>query len=425
MNTDQPLEHTKLRSSACHEMENTILREIDDENTSMSKHLKVGHYTYMQSLSYKETIQGFLQFKECRRIKFLKESPLQMNVHAFREHVHSADHFCRKVHRSIFLFILPKEDRGDGGGKSAMSRVRGFMLGENASLKEETDCGIVNSAWNEFQRSPSVKHALDQSAQFENMELFKRLPMLPGEEVLINKLRRDLYTRVSVNTYGVVSSYKSSTCDMDDDDEFAGMRDDGGLPLSRGAFVPWGPVHAGRLCFQYSCNVVTGSLQVPLVMPMLEIVRKEQHIGGRKRNRPVDPDWQEEGADVQVEAMEDEDDTCNLLRLIRMDPIMPAGWYRNNIVGARIHCIEMGKHKARIVCETSDWDIFRFKDCFPDRPVSKAERKGVALIGSLDDGGEQDVDDTVHDDMVSSPGMALAEFAHHYRDLMKLEQLHV
>jgi hypothetical protein len=158
---------------------------------------------------------------------------------------------------------------------------------------------------------------------------------------------------------------------------------------------------------------------------MLEIVRKEQHIGGRKRNRAEDPDWQEEGADVQVEAMEDEDDTCNLLRLIRMDPIMPAGWYRNNIVGARIHCIEMGKHKARIVCETSDWDIFRFKDCFPDRPVSKAERKGVALIGSLDDGGEQDVDDTVHDDMVSSPGMALAEFAHHYRDLMKLEQLHV
>jgi len=402
-------------------MENTILREIDDENTSMSKHMKVGQYTYMPSFSYEETIPGFLRFKESRRIKFLKECPLQMNVHAFRENVHRADHFCRKVHRSIFLFIMPRDNSGsscNGGMENAGRRVRGFVLGENACLKEETDQQIVLSAWNEFQRSPAVKHALDQPAQFDNANLFKGLPMLPGEEDVMNNLRRDLYTRVSVNAYGVVSCYQASTCDMDDDDEFAGMRDESGRPLSRGAFVPWGPVHTGRLCFQYSCNVVTGSLQVPLVMPMLEIVRKEQHIGERRKH-PFEHEWQEEGGGGAME------DNCNLLRLIHMDPIMPAGWYRNNIVGARIHCIEMGKHKGRIICQTLDGEIFRFKDCFPDRPVSKAERKRVHLLGLADDVGGQDVDDTVHDDTVSSPAMALAEFAHYFKDLMNLQQMHI
>jgi hypothetical protein len=57
--------------------------------------------------------------------------------------------------------------------------------------------------------------------------------------------------------------------------------------------------------------------------------------------------------------------------------------------------------------------------------VSKAERKRVHLLGLADDVGGQDVDDTVHDDTVSSPAMALAEFAHHFKDLMNLQQMHI
>lgn len=427
-----------------------------------SQEWKVPFHACMPCFLYEEEEgnPNFLRFKECRNVKIPRSYLVQLDQNSFRSLARAPDHFSSKVHHCVFLFVGVSMVH-ENGDRDRRKKVRAFKLGSDMVLKEETDNGIVCKAWEDFQKSPASRHVVDLAEDFSDE--------FRGEQGIgsVFQMRRELKTRVVIQTWGALSYYKANaTAGPCDDDEYAGLRDRFGVPYSTGLFVPWGSVHGGRLCFQHVCNVASGCVEIPLLMPSREILeatvattpgahRCQPQIaaasGSNRRPRTVAGAAERPillgtlpmvPVAAAVAALPPLPHICPVMESIKRNPIMPGDWYRKNIVGARLFSIEFYKHKSVMVCEMLDGKIFRFKECFPDRPISKQERKGVTRSWKADaghngrddcceeHGGEGDavggeiyVDESIHDDCVSSPAMELAHVLRWKAELSNIEMV--
>lgn len=421
---------------------------------------KVPFNAWIPSFLYEQEGK-FLRFKECRDVRIPRSYLVQLGLHSFRSLARGPDQFSSTVHHCVFLFVgVPQVD--DNGDVVRRKKVRAFKLGRDMVLKEETDAGIVCTAWKEFQKSPAGKHTVDLAEDFVEEARNQQ-----GNSVVC-EMRRDLKTRVAVQTWGALSYYKAdATGDPCDDDEYAGLRNRFGVPYTSGLFVPWGSVHGGRLCFQHACNMAAGCVEIPLLMPSSEVfdavavqeLRHSRQDDGQGVAKRVSAACSEAAAAAEEEdrmpAMgtpanptgrlpplpEIASDICPVTESIRQNPIMPVGWYMKNLIGARVFCIEYYKHKSVLVLEMLDGKLYRFKECCPDRPISKRERKGciwpwrsngwATQAGQDDDEcieeeeeeEDKNVDESIHDDCVSSPALALAQVLRWKAELFNIERV--
>ncbi len=202
------------------------------------------------------------------------------------------DQFTSRAHHSIFLFVAeerPGEKRGTGWC------VRGFRLTRSLKLQEETDVALVTSAWSEFRRSELAHCAVDEAAELIDFR------------VSDYHAANDLKTRVSVPTWSTLAHYATTLSGSDLDDALDSCLTDVLIPWKKGVSC------AGRLVHRTSCNVFSGCVDVPLLIPKDEILGCEE---GRANKRAR----------------------------VAERSIMPEGWSRNNLIGARIHCIEMYRY---------------------------------------------------------------------------------
>lgn len=270
------------------------------------------------------------------------------------------DHFTSRAHHSVFLFVA--EEREDDA--SGAWCVRGFRLTRALELQEETDVALVSSAWAEFQRSDRALHAVDRGECLEDEA--------PADSA-VRQGMCDLKTCVSVPSWSTVAHYATTTVGCDQDDEHSSQLTN--------LYVPWrGFTRGGRLVRESACNVFAGCVDVPLLIPKAGIFEDARRRRRRRGNSEA-----------------------RLLDSVLRSPVMPASWYRNALIGARMHSIEMYRGKALLVCEMLDGRVFRFREHFPDMPVSKEERKGGVR--------DEEESEEVHDDVAPSPGVLLARLA--------------
>ena len=358
--------------------------------------LKLPFSAVLPSLLYEQDREfpSFVRFKESRAVRLRKEYGVQLRTDGFcalarcvcpfvllhmRAHnlmcsvlgFRCMDHFTSRAHHSVFLFVA--EERQDSDASGAWC-VRAFRLTRALELQEETDVALVSSAWAEFQSSDRALHAVDHSECLTDEEASAHA------DRACRKGRCDLRTCVSVQSWGTVAHYATTTTGCDEDDRLSSHL--------TSLYMPWlGCTQGGRMVHRSACNVFAGCVDVPLLIPKSEIFDGARH---RRRRR-------------RASASE-----APLLDSVRMSPVMPAGWFRNALIGARMHSIEMYRGKSLLVCETLDGRVFRFRERFPDMPLSREERKG----------GESE---EAHDDVVPTPSVMLARLAR-WRDELAAHQ---
>jgi hypothetical protein len=213
------------------------------------------------------------------------------------------DHFTSRAHHSIFLFVAERHHH------QSHPSVRGFKLTRTMELQEERDEHLVSIAWAEYQRAAcsGCSTAVDEMAQF--------IDAADGDDDVYTQLKSDLKTRVSVPTWSTLACYQTTLAGCDLDDAFDARLTDTLIPWKGGASC------AGRLVHRTACNVFSGCVEVPLLAPKSEIFLPVPS-SGRDRKRPK----------------------------ITTNIIMPPGWYRKNLIGARMHCIEMYRYDMYRIC---------------------------------------------------------------------------
>lgn len=236
-----------------------------------------------------------------------------------------------------------------------------------------------------------------------------------------------LKTRVSVPSWCTVAHYATTLTGCDDmDDGFAG-------DCLTDTQTPWqGFTCGGRLIFKGAFNVFSGCVDVPQLLPGEELA----------------PHSNQQLPNVELNA----GPRASL-------SIMPRGWYRKNLIGARMHTIDMYRYcnitnqfaigyadctpdssmvffiilqhrkgmppsqitfeyltkcfpcrkKSMLVCQMLDARIFRFREHFPDMPICKIERRGGVDFVSEED------QEAVHDDVCPTPRVLLG-FLGQWRD---------
>lgn len=275
--------------------------------------LKMPFFAKLPSLLYvqDQVHQGHLHFKQARAVRILKEYWLQLRTDDFRElarcapsvaaiciwclkvtpesgaaATRSMDHFTSRVHHSIFLFVTTENQ----------SRVRGFRLMHTLKLKEEFDTAVLSSAWAEFLHSEVVEHVVDERVQLQSF-------------AHNDDAQQQLKTRVSVPSWSTLANYATTLTGCDDvDDGFTG-------DCLTDTHTPWqGFSCGGRLIYKGAFNVFSGCVDVPQLIPEVELAPhnlQSTELGGRQGGSTAP------------------------------GTVMPAGWYRNNLIGARIHAIDM------------------------------------------------------------------------------------
>lgn len=196
------------------------------------------------------------------------------------------DQFTSRAHHSIFLFVA--EER-----TPQRWCVRGFRLTRSLQLQEETDVALVTSAWSEFRRSEIVSCSADAVAELVGLHPFSD-----------PQLANDQKTLVSVPTWSTLAHYATTLSGSDLDDALDSCLTN--------VLMPWrkqGVSCAGRLVHRSSCNIFSGCADVPLLVPRAEIFGADPRETKRARSL--------------------------------LEKVMPEGWFRRNLIGARIHCIEI------------------------------------------------------------------------------------
>jgi hypothetical protein len=178
-----------------------------------------------------------------------------------------------------------------------------------------------------------------------------------------------LKTLVVVNVFGTVGLYEYSTeqkhCD----------------PLP------------GRMIFENAFNIFCGCVQVPLLFPRCEVIPMPSSRG-----------------------------TCDVWARV-----MPRGWYRNNLLGAREYGMRFYRDKCLlVVCCLGDQmedrgRVFGFKEAHPALPVARSDRKGCIFSAALQEGcgGETAALDAPHDDVVNTPTLLLSQAFRWKKELEK------
>lgn len=273
------------------------------------------------------------------------------------------EHFTSRAHHGVFLFVAEERDCCETTTTTTTPPswgVRGFRLTRGLELREETDASLVSSAWGDFKSSHRASHSVD-----EKESLVQPVGGMPSR---VARGLCDLKTNVCVSSWSTVAHYASSTVD-------------------------------GRLVFGSACNVFSGSMHVPLLVPKSELPQRS--TGSQTPTGGGAPAAKRHKRMPTSRALHE-----HVLR----QPVMPVGWYRKNLIGARIHAIELYRDKSRLVCEMLDGRAYRFREHFPDMPVSKQERRGGNLTADDDEEG-------VHDDVAPTPNVFLAHVARWRDDL--------
>ena len=174
-------------------------------------------------------------------------------------------------------------------------------------IQEELDAQLVTHAWNEFQGSAKVAHSVD----FHPEEI---VPVPLFRDVC--KHRRDLKTLVSIPCWSCLSHYKSRPSEFSSP---RSMRDD------------WTTGSVGCMMHQSSCNVFSGCIDVPMLLPRHELVNGSDQDATDDDTLSNTPTNISSGCTraQRISA------SCRLMASLRSVPIMPEGWYRNNLIGAR------------------------------------------------------------------------------------------
>lgn len=187
--------------------------------------------------------------------------------------------------------------------------------------QEETDKSLSSLAWREFQHSPVV----------HNRHADEDVHIVPGngddDDKEVRQARCELKTCISVPSWCSLSHYGTVV----DPDSF-------------------------RLVHKSTCNFFSCNVNVPLLIPRAEIFdpgsdSKEDGSRNKKKRRSMG-----RGGGGGHEA------AASLERIqssIRLDPVMPAGWYKNNLIGARIHSIDVHRNSSMLACEMLDGRLFR------------------------------------------------------------------
>ena len=152
-----------------------------------------------------------------------------------------------------------------------------------------------------------------------------------------------------------------------------------------------------QLLHTSTCNVFSDSVEVPVLLPRDEIIPCATD---------GDPPMMDRRVRRRLEG-------CLITQSIQQWPVMPKGWYRKNLIGARMHSIDSHRKKSTIVCEMLDGRCFRYKEHFPDMPYSRAERKGFERTYEMLLACEGDISNPCgeHDDVCPTPCLLLARLA--------------